>query len=78
MAKATQGHHYYATAFWGWAVAPTKEEAVEALRRRGGKLAEPGVEAGVVRVELPQTAAYSIRWGYPVDVPMGDVETVTF
>ena len=76
--QATAAQHYFATCFYGWAVADTKEKAVKDLKARGGRLARKGVDALVVRVDLPKSAAYNIRSGLPVDVPMGEPEQVTF
>lgn len=64
----TQQHHYYASSAFGWAAAPTRREAVAAVARDAGSAivrrqvkAHGGLYVWSCRVELPQSATYTIN-----------------
>ena len=71
-ATTAQGYHYYATIAFGWAVAPTREEAIASVARQAGTdiikrnvKAHGGLYCWSCRVELPQEAHYSINFYQP-------------
>jgi hypothetical protein len=63
-----QGFHYYASSIWGWVVADSREEVIKRLAvtmgssliKRAKAAGYAGPAFGVCRVELPQTAHYTI------------------
>lgn len=91
--KPVQQYHYFGSTAYDWRFGDTQHEVLKALAywgdgikaaKKGGK---PGMEALIVRVELPQAANYTIhnfmphkiiRAGEVTDerVPMGPVEGV--
>ncbi len=75
--------HYYATCVYGWATAPTRQEAIDNLIRRyrrdlkplvkqGQRRGDPGAYLWTCRVNAPADAEYQIRFFQPVDVHCAD------
>lgn len=67
-ATTAQGHHYYATTVFGWAVAPTREEAIASVARQAGsdiikRNLKPngGLYCWSCRVGMPQADHYTIN-----------------
>jgi hypothetical protein len=76
----TQPYHYFASTAFGWAVAPTRAEAMASVARQAGTdiikrntKASGGLYCWTVRVELPQSTSYGINNYAPADVPTADV-----
>ena len=76
-------YHYYASHALGYAMAESREEAVEKLAKMSGmnmkswllnshKEGEPGVYVWSCKVMLPIDAEYKIEWFQPVGVPKMD------
>lgn len=82
MPETEQSHHYYATTAIGWAVAPTRAEAIrEVLRDAKGQF-NPDENGGIyvysVRVGLPKSANYKMENYQPVNVPLSDALSGSF
>lgn len=72
-------HHWYGTTAFDWVVADTKEKVIKKLARAAGSKTiklnrerHGGLFAQVCRVELPQTAHYSINNYMPARITKED------
>lgn len=66
-AEPEQQHHFFASTAFNWAVAPTRREAVEKVARaagaaiiKGNVKAHGGLYVWTCRVDVPQSARYTI------------------
>lgn len=82
--KPVQQYHYFGSTAYDWMCGDTQSEVLKRLSYWGDgikaakKNGRPGMEAVIVRVELPQSATYTIRNYVPhkITKPNADGELV--